>query len=304
MKKIRQFTPELLEKWERSGRGKGTFGDYSPWHQITRSDPSSRGRSHHLYCPLTERHHHLLSDGEKMLFGFALMVPGIIDAREQYMLSTHSHLSAISDYLGVHYFNARHPFLQQGTVEVASQLGIKHPWEEKDGLWRLSTDLLITIVDDEHCYELLALAYKSREVLTQRQRELLKIEREYWLLEGVRWQLITPDIFNPLIGDTVSRVLPWVLHPSHQFTSNDRSECAYLVNNKDGMPLADVIDFISDRFSINKTATQALFWQTIWAGQIPLDLCRDHFVRTPIHLLSENEFAKQNPVISRRSAWL
>ena len=123
MRKGKRFTPKLLDKWEyEQGRGTGTFSDYIPWHQVTRSDPSSKGRSHLAFSPSTNRLHHHLSDGEQLMFGFAKMVPGVWDIREQFKLETSGHHNALHQY-STEYSQ----FIEQGTKEIAAELGIKCP---------------------------------------------------------------------------------------------------------------------------------------------------------------------------------
>lgn len=77
MRKGLRFTPARLEKWRDAGRGTGTGADYQPWHQVTRSDPGSRGRSHLINWRFG-RLHHLLSDQEMVAFAFASMLPNLV----------------------------------------------------------------------------------------------------------------------------------------------------------------------------------------------------------------------------------
>lgn len=232
------------------------------------------------------------------------MVPDAIDFREQYMLSTGGHFAALSPYPRVAFPSSEQSYLRKGTIDIAGELGIKHAWWNRKGLWRQSTDILITIANEDAGLHLLALAYKPEGVLDKRQRDLLRIEREYWLQEGVRWQLITPDIYNRDIGSTVTQALPWILHPDFQFETPEQEECAYFANRREGYPLTEIIQHISRRFDIDDQAAKAMFWQTVWTGRIPMDLCRGHFVKSPVTFLDQDEFWKQNPITARRSAWL
>jgi hypothetical protein len=86
MRTQKRFTPALLERFKRLGRGKGVYGNYVPWHQVSRSDPSSIGTSH---CPVWGgRHVELLSTIERIVFYFCTMVTDVIDIRDQFPLCT------------------------------------------------------------------------------------------------------------------------------------------------------------------------------------------------------------------------
>lgn len=82
MRKGQHFTPKRLRKWIEEGRGTGSGEAYQPWHQVTRADPGSRGRSH-LINSKQGRLHHFLSDLEFIAFSFATMLPGVVDIQER-----------------------------------------------------------------------------------------------------------------------------------------------------------------------------------------------------------------------------
>ena len=137
MRTTRRFTPNLLRRWEEEGRGDGRKEDYEPWHQVTRGDPSSRGRSHIIYWVGTGRQHHFLSDGEAVAFYFSAMIPGLIDIREQFPLQTKEWRHELCEY------SVLSPSrLYTGTEDIAKKIGVRHPslvdGENKE-LWRLST---------------------------------------------------------------------------------------------------------------------------------------------------------------------
>jgi hypothetical protein len=141
MRKGRRFTPARLERWRRNGRGTGTGSNYIPWHQVTRDDPSSRGRSHTVPWRF-KRLHHLLSDQELIAFGFATMLPDVHDLREQFPLAHDDHQQEITAYTTAPLGSAA------GTATIANELGCKHPLVYGNGEcapWILSTDLLLTL---------------------------------------------------------------------------------------------------------------------------------------------------------------
>ena len=119
MRKGLRFTPARLEKWCDAGRGTGTGADYQPWHQVTRSDPGSRGRSHLINWRFG-RLHHLLSDQEMVAFAFASMLPNLVDLREQYPLAHEVGEPEIAAYQ-----SSSSVLAAEGTLQISEDLGQK-----------------------------------------------------------------------------------------------------------------------------------------------------------------------------------
>lgn len=207
MRTGRRFTPALLEKWYDAGRGSGTGATYQPWHQVTRSDPGSRGRSHLINWRFG-RLHHLLSDQELLAFGFASMWPGLLDLREQFPLEHDEHVVELAAYRADQITR-----LTPGTTEIANDLGLKHPVLRSGGValpWVMSTDLLLTYAAANGRTELLAVSVKhDDELKVPRTRELLAIEREYWRRQDVYWLLISPSLYTRDVAASVLAGLPW-----------------------------------------------------------------------------------------------
>lgn len=84
MRTTKRFTPKVLARFAREGRGTGIYEEYIPWHRVSRGDPASRGRSHLLEWK--DRLRELLSDGELGAQLFAVMLPDLDDSLEQYRL--------------------------------------------------------------------------------------------------------------------------------------------------------------------------------------------------------------------------
>lgn len=304
MRKGKFFTPKLLDKWEyEQGRGTGTFSDYVPWHQVTRSDPSSRGRSHLAFSASTNRLHHHLSDGERLMFGFAKMIPGLCDIREQFKLETSSHFNALHQYS-----TESSKYMELGTVGIAKELGIKNPElkrHDQTGPWRFSTDLLLTCKTAVGL-QLIAVAYKPEEdLLSARKRDLLRIEQEYWRREGATWLLITPRQYSKAVASTVKAVIPWIqASESENFSRDSLSFCADLVKAMEGDPLSEVLMSIKQSMKYSLHQASSILYKSIWQGMLPLDLSRSHRITDPIKLLSIEKFWAQNPIAARRTACL
>lgn len=303
MRKGKRFTPGLLDKWEfEDGRGEGIYSEYQPWHQVTRSDPASRGRSHLTFCPDTLRLHHHLSDGEQLMYSFARMTPNVIDIREQFKLETSGHYHALSHY-SIKYAN----YIERGTLEISAQLGIKHPVTRsgaEKGNWRFSTDFLLTLKKPDKGFDLIAIAYKPlHDLLNPRKRNLLRIEKAYWQEEGATWLLITPHQYSISVASTVKTVFPWVMHPV-QASQAIKKKCADIAKTHIGWPLRDVLRILSIELGIDASMAAPFFYQAVWSGMLPLDLSRSRFISDPMLLLSMEDFWRQNPIAIRRSACL
>lgn len=305
MKKGKRFTPRVLRKWsEESKRGDGVFADYQPWHQVTRSDPASLGRSHLTFCPVLKRMRHQLSDGEQKTLGFTLMVPNQIDIREQFKLEQNEHNNHISDY-----DSKSKNLINKGTVEIAKDLGIKHP-ELVNGddreYWIFTTDFLVAskLELSGGTYKLIAISYKSLDDLNKkRKRDLLKIERSYWHLEDATWILLTPRQYNKSVGETVLRVLPWVMHP-YQVSQEIKKKCSKVGNLLDGLTYAQAMKVLEQSCQIEADLVPLVFWQTVWSGLLNVDLTISRFPSDKVRLLENDDFWDQNPIVMRRSECL
>lgn len=305
MRREKRFTPRVLRKWSaESERGEGVFADYRPWHQVTRSDPASLGRSHLTFCPMLKRMRHQLSDGEQKILGFALMVPNQIDIREQFKLERKDHYNHMANYAPKSKI-----LIDKGTIEIADSLGIKHPKLIHDGnheYWIFTTDFLITCkpISPSSAYELIAISYKTLEDLNKnRKRDLMRIERGYWSLEKATWLLLTPRQYDKSVGNTVLRVLPWVMHP-HQVSAELKQKCSEAGILLDGQTYTQALKILEKTCEIDADLVPLVFWQTVWSGLLNVDLTISRFSSDKVWLLEDEVFWSQNPIVMRRSECL
>jgi hypothetical protein len=297
MRTQKRFTPALLERFIRIGRGTGTYHDYIPWHRVGRGDPSSMGRSHLMMWH--ERQRELLSDGEWVGLLFSTMIGDLADVREQHKLEPEGgpHELALYDvrYGGQNF---------AGTLAIAKNLGFKHPRVNGDGIsddWRMTTDQVLVLRRPSGDLELLAVAYKpNNSELTKRNRQLLAIEKAYWDARGVVWILITPELFSEPVGVTLRRAAPWGLGTT--VSTSDIAVAVHAVNQTLGHTFTYTLDSIT-RVLGDKDLAQRAFWQAVWSGVLPMDLRTGWRPHLPIKLLSPDDFASLNPVISRRTSW-
>ena len=174
----------------------------SRWPPLTGWPPQLRGkplRSGWTYTTSWDinwggRQRNLLSDDEWVASLFTPLTPGSDDLREQFPLS----LETGCHELGAYDVRLGKPGLP-GTLEIARQLGIRHPRVNGNGRsapWVITTDLLFTLVDESGARKLLAVACKPKAELDERTKKLLAIERAYWMARGVEWLLITPGQYE------------------------------------------------------------------------------------------------------------
>lgn len=297
MRTTKRFTPAVLERFRREGRGIGIYQDYIPWHRVSRSDPASQGRSHLVMWHGRQRE--LLSDEEWVALLFSTMLPNVADIREQFPLaleSNHHELEAYYPGAFIQYF--------PGTQAMATQLGYKHPMTYGNGQrapWVMTTDLLLTLKNPRGRLDLLAVACKPASELThKRTKQLLEIEKAYWQARGVPWLLITPDLYDKLVGLTLRNVLPWSLGEPVPQGSLDSANSIF--RSCYGHSLTHILLELEPILG-DMNHAQLAFWQGVWFGQIPIDLRRGWRPHIPPLLLSTDEFTAQNPVAMRRSAW-
>lgn len=298
MRTQKRFTPALLERFTRLGRGTGTYQDYIPWHRVGRGDPASIGRSH--LTMWRGRQRELLSDGEWVGLLFATMLNNIVDVREQHKLALNDGSSELVDY-DVRFAGQFVP----GTHSIAKQLGIKHPRVNGNGCsadWTMSTDQVLVLTLPSGQLEFLAIAYKpDRKALSERAHQLLSVEKEYWDVRGVRWILITPELFDRSVGLTLRRTIPWGLgtpvSPSAIRAAVDVVE--QTLGHTFTYTLGTLTNLLGD-----EDLAQRSIWQAVWSGALPMDLRRGWRPHLPIELLTPSTFAALNPVASRRSSWI
>lgn len=297
MRTTKRFTPKVLERFLKEGRGRGTYADYIPWHRVSRGDPASRGRSH--LQTWQGRQRELLSDGELIMTLFANMLPNLADLREQFPLSlqtAHHELCAYYPGSILNHF--------PGTQEIAAQLGYKHPCvAEKDNAapWVMSTDLLLTQKREDGRLELLAIAYKTTaELQKKRTKQLLEIEQAYWKARNVQWLLITPDLFDKRIGLTLQRIEPWALATS--VPAKMLTQVVDIATNLPEQSQTSLLRHLSAVVGGMELAQNAL-WQAVCQGYLLIDLTRGWRPHLPLKHLTQQAFLAQNPIAMRRSAW-
>ena len=299
MRTTKRFSPTVLARFLKQGRGTGTSESYIPWHRVGRSDPSSMGRSHlQMY---KNRQREVLSDKEWVGLFFCTNLPYLHDLVEQFPLSLEDKAHESTEY--------RIPDAQTifpGTLELAKRLGIKHPLTNEKGAsceWVMTTDILLVFKKlPSGDIELLAVAFKTDEDFSKkRTKQLLSLEREYWVSRNVEWLLITPNLYDKQVALRLRDSMPWALE--NAVSGSDIETASGIVPDLQGRSLTYVLEVLAAKFGTG-TLAKRVFWQAVWSGKIPLDLRRGWRPHEPIRLLSSDEFMSLNPIASRRSAWI
>lgn len=302
MRTTKRFTPALLSAWRDKGRGTGILSSFQPWHQVTRGDPASHGRSGLPYWRRTGRQHHLLSINEAIGFLFCTQLADAIDLREQFPLSLRSSQHELASYSAA--------FLTQeglGTLELAEKLSIRHPFVECAGErepWVFTTDLLVTLRQGNQEPTLLAISVKlDQDVTSKRTLQLLRIERAYWVHRGVPWLLLSPSLYQREVALCMRRAVPWALS-TDEVSDEITSECGQFAPHLVGSSFSTAIARIAFKFQVDQQTAQLIFWQSTWCGKVRLDMARGWRPSIPLRLVSERQFKQFNPIAERRSLCL
>jgi hypothetical protein len=294
----KRFTPTVLERFSKEGRGTGTYADYTPWHRVSRGDPSSIGRSHLIVW--RDRQRELLSDQEWSGLNFAGLVPNLVDLTEQFPLSQDSSSHELSRW-HVGFETNQFP----GTREIAEMLGIRHPQlssGDQSRHWTSTTDLLLVLQSERGLLELLAISCKPSEIISTRSKELLMLEKTYWAQRGVSWLLITPNQYDANVSLTLRRTSPWgYADPASQAEIDIACQ---VVRSEPWLPFSDVIQSITSHLGGGNHiySAQRALWQAVWRGFLPIDLRRSWRPHHPLASVSREIFSSFNPILARRSA--
>lgn len=164
------------------GRGIGVGKDYKPWIKI--QDVASTGRSTRIKGIKTGRQHELLSDMERDFFYYLEFSDNVIDIREQY------------------------PLLPiEETMDIALELGIKHPTNPKTGEPIVMTsDFLITLNNNNEYIDIARTIKSKDDLLNRRICEKFEIERKYWERKEIDFGIVTEQEIDKQIAHNISFV--------------------------------------------------------------------------------------------------
>jgi hypothetical protein len=183
-KRKRTTTEESIRKRSKEGRGQGRGEHYKPLLLI--QDVASIGLSTRIKGWHTDRIHHFLSKLEFMFFLTLEWSTTVVDIREQF------------------------PLDREVTMEIAKQLGIKHPTDPKTKVpIVMTTDFVITIPKDDDLMEVARTVKYEKDLGYTRVLEKLEIERVYHQIKKTDWGIVTEHEIDPGITESVKWIHPY-----------------------------------------------------------------------------------------------
>lgn len=234
------------------GRGQGTGTSYVPWLSV--HDFPSKGRVHRIKGWKHGRVHHLFSDLEANLFYTFEWSTTIIEIREQYPLL---------------------PLKE--TLAIAEQLKVKHPADPRTGHpLVMTTDFFLTIKRKlETRYEALAAKYSS-DLISQRTREKLEIERMYWYRRNVDWSVGTEKQLHLILIDNIKWVHPYRhlndLYPLSNARVNLIASSLTQTAQDNNLPLRDITRLCDGNLSLRRGTSMAVVRHLLANGTWQVDM--------------------------------
>ena len=242
---------------ERQHRGRGARETYVPYIQVRRGDFASQGRSHIFPSPFFKRQHHLLSDLElHTLWMLQTEMPW--DIREQYPLQWYGSNDSFSEIA---------PYAQ-GSVEIAKQLGIKHPAFGKDDPMRMTTDLVAQRRDGTWTAH--HVKYEA-DLDHPRNKELRAIEEAYWTARYIPFIVVTEKHVNSNVISNLAMALNYnaeKLVPVARHWVND------LIDLASQHPMNAVTQKLAERYGGDVYTHANVIKYGIATGAIKLDLTK------------------------------
>lgn len=283
----RVVTEESIERKFAEGWGRGCRESYAPYVPVKRGGLSSRGVSSIVPNPVLGRAHHVLSNGELALL-MRLLFKQPWDIREQCPLER---------YPGDHPLiqagpsvspseMVRLPF-NAGTIQIAGQMGIRHPHDQKSKVpFVLTTDFLVTKVIMAGGPRLSAYSYKpGRRLEGKRMRrvlELLELERRYWTRLGVDWRLVT----DADLSQEVTMSLLWLYSFAVLPDPLPALVPAFLARAADvdwiSRPVRECLSRVAFGLGCNQSEAVALFRHALWHRLLSADLSSRIHLRDPL----------------------
>lgn len=267
----RLVTQERIDRRIKLGDGQGVREAYVPWIKVWSF--ASRGASHIVPGVKVHRAHHLLSTGEYDYHTILEHDQSIIDIREQFPLFTQAETQAIASSL-----NIRHP------VYLGTQVPLV-----------LTTDFLITQIDNEGKERLVARSLKYREEIesaskSQRDRTLekLEIERRYWAARNVEWKLVFHENLSRNRIKNLQILRTYAIISPALATENNISRLLDFISaaKTDQIPLKPLLERAARAVFVEYMGVKHLFFHLAWTGRLEVDLTSKLIeLSKPLHVM-------------------
>lgn len=176
--------------------------------------------------------------------------------------------------------------------------------KDDHAIWIPTTDLLLVLLNGGGFLELLAVSWKpgSFSDLSKRAVELLRLEKTYWEVRGVRWLLITSETYAKSVALTLLRTSSWGLADESP-DSHIQLACTVARAMCDSSQTL-VTSQLAHELGGDQYPAQKALWQAVWRGELPIDLRRGWRPHQPLSQISSAEFVSLNPIASGRTAWI
>ncbi|MBD2001046.1 TnsA endonuclease N-terminal domain-containing protein [Leptolyngbya sp. FACHB-541] len=186
-----EWNQEKFDRFLREKRGEGVLDKYTPW--ITVRDFPSKGRVSRDRGWKTNRLHHLFSDHETRLFYILEWSDVVIDIREQF------------------------PLLDLELAQrISADIGVKYPIDTTSKFPKiLTTDFMVTVKQDGKTFNIALTVKPSSELEKKRVIEKFEIERNYYMVKGIEWGLVTENH----IPKSLAKNIEWV-HGAYRLEEN------------------------------------------------------------------------------------
>jgi len=263
-KRDRSANPSLVEKWIAEGRGKGRGASYNPWLHV--QDVPSEGRVWRIKGWKTGRDHHLLSNHERDLFYIFDWSLLVVDIREQF------------------------PLPLDVTIEIAKQIGIRHPADREKNPVVLTTDFLVTAsssagnVDEARTFK------PSSQLQSPRVIEKLEIERIYWKREQVDWGIVTEREISSTVVKNIAYLHSHYDMSDHLLLSEpelyDIAETLTSIIMKTDLPLREATRLCDERLGLSRGDSLTVARHLLATRQWHIDINTPIDTGKPLTLLS------------------
>lgn len=249
----RRFTSyQDYEKALSKGVGIGHAENYQPWFRA--QDVKSNGNRSVIFGLTTRRKHHFLSSIESDFFYLAEFNDSVVDIREQFPLFPLSLTRQIAEYIGV-----QHPLVK----------GI--PGKDSSVLNVMTTDFVLTMRKADGSFRYKAVAVKPDKLIPAREAEKLEIERLFWTLLGVDFQIYVGSKQNKIQSKNICWATSAIRMDPDCYESLPYDHVLSVLRPGD-YPVDELLDLLAEVLRIEKDEAMIMLQVIIAKKLIRVDL--------------------------------
>lgn len=247
--KSRRPNLDQMGRWIRDGYGQGQGLDYKPFMYVR--DVPSTGLSSMVHGRVTGRVHHYFSDLEISVHLLAEHDADTVDIREQYALL---------------------PWDE--TQEIARRAGIRHPTIPGTKTPSVMTTDIVVTKRSEDGVNFRAVSVKPSRNLTDRTYDKLWIEKAYWDVRGVPWNLVTEE---ELPRNKVHNLRFFEGGRGQERLLGEKVASAEFVKAfkqawRPNLPYLDILSVACNKANVDASTGHALMGWAVWNHVSPIDI--------------------------------